>query len=97
MKNREAWLIEAAEAMTPWFAEIGHEVPPLRVSVGWPGGRAKKTVTVGQCWPTTSTADNVAQIFMSPVRGEESTVDVLGTLLHEMIHAVDDCASLLGG
>lgn len=92
-QNREAWLILAAEAMGPWLTEVDDvELVPLRVSVGWPGGRAAKT-TVGQCWPTTSAADGVAQIFMSPVRGEESTVDVLGTLLHEMIHAVDDCES----
>ena len=90
MTNREAWLINAVEAMTPWITELDLEVPPMRVSVGWPGGRAPRT-TVGQCWPTTTTEDGIAQIFMSPVRGKDSTVDVLGTLLHEMVHAVDDC------
>jgi len=93
VKNREDWLTKAAEAMANWFVEIDREVPPMRVSVGWPGGRAKKNVTVGQCWPTTAAEDGVAQIFLSPVRGAADTVNVLGTLLHEMIHAVDDCAS----
>lgn len=92
-ENREGWLINAAKAMTPWLEEIGHEVPALRVSVGWPGGRAPKASTVGQCWPTSSTDDGVAQIFISPIRGAADTVDILGTLLHEMVHAVDDCAS----
>lgn len=93
-QNREAWLILAAEAMGPWVNEVLEEgeMPPLRVSVGWPGGRAKKNV-IGQCWPSTAAEDGIAQIFMSPVRGEDSTVDVLGTLLHEMIHAADDCNS----
>lgn len=93
-QNREAWLIQAAEAMTPWIREVVDPDFPevkFRVSVGWPGGRAKKTITVGQCWPTTSAEDGVAQIFISPMRGMADTVNVLGTLLHEMIHAYDDC------
>lgn len=92
-QNREAWLIAAAEAMIPWFTELDLEVPPLRVSVGWPGGNGRKSHVIGQCWPSTSAADGVAQIFVTPGRGEEHTVEILGTLLHEMIHAVDDCES----
>lgn len=89
-RNREDWLTKAAEHMGAWIVGIGEEPPPMRVSVGWPGGGSPKG-TVGQCWPTSSTEDGIAQIFMTPTRGEESTVDVLGTLLHEMVHAVDDC------
>jgi hypothetical protein len=89
--NREDWLMKAAQHMGAWIVAVGEEPPPMRVSVGWPGGRAPKATTVGQCWPTSSTEDGVAQIFMTPTRGEDSTVDVLGTLLHEMVHAVDDC------
>lgn len=89
-RNREDWLTKAAEMMGSWLVGVGEEPPPMRVSTGWPGGRAPKT-TVGQCWPTTSTEDGVAQIFMTPTRGEDRTPDVLGTLLHEMVHAVDDC------
>lgn len=65
----------------------------MRISVGWPGGRSNRNRTIGQCWPTTSSEDGVNQIFMSPIRGEDDTQNVLGTLLHEMIHAVDDCES----
>jgi hypothetical protein len=91
--TREAWLIRAAERLAELLGAVGEEMPPIRVSVGWPGGRGKKSNVVGQCWPTSLAEDGVAQIFMSPVRGEDKTVDVLGTLLHEMIHAVDDCES----
>lgn len=91
--TREAWLIAAAEALSEPLAAVGEEVPPIRVSVGWPGGRSNRNTTVGQCWSTESCSDGVSQIFMSPLRGEERTVDVLGTLLHEMIHAIDDCKS----
>lgn len=94
--NREAWLRTAVEGMTPWLAEIdGVEVPPIRVSVGWPatGGLANRRRTVGECWKRSCSEDGVNQIFISPVRGHVQTIEVLATLLHEMIHAVDDCES----
>ncbi len=91
--TREAWLIRAATRLGSLLEAVGQEVPPIRVSVGWPGGSGKKAAVVGQCWPTTASEDGVAQIFMSPVRGKTDTQHVLGTLLHEMIHAIDDCES----
>lgn len=89
--NREQWLSTAAEHLSEWLGQIGEEVPPMRISVGFPGGRSNRKTTVGQCWPTSLTDDGVAQIFISPIRGEKDTPKILGTLLHEMIHAVDDC------
>ena len=91
-QNREAWLTTAARALAEWFSEVEDaEVPPFRVSVGWPGGRGPKSSVRGQCWPTCSAEDGVAQIFISPTQVDTETT--LGILLHEMIHAVDDCAS----
>ena len=92
-ETREAWLIAAAEELATLLEDAGEEMVPIRVSVGWPGGRGKKGNVVGQCWASTACADGVPQIFMSPVRGESDTQHVLGTLLHEMIHAIDDCQS----
>lgn len=89
-QNREAWLGQAVRAMTEWFAQEGEEVPDIRVSVGWPGGRGPKATVRGQCWPTTSAEDGVCQIFISPVQAD--TVTTLAVLLHEMVHAVDDCS-----
>lgn len=94
-QNREAWLIAAAQAMTPWFTAVDEEVPPFRVSVGWPGGRGPKKTTRGQCWPTSSADDKTAQIFISPMQSD--TVTTLAVLLHEMAHAVDDCESKHNG
>jgi hypothetical protein len=92
--NREAWLQLAAEAMTPWLQEVEDvEVPKMWVSIGFPGGRSKKSTTVGQCWSRGSSEDGINHIFISPVRGTEASVEALGTLLHEMIHAADDCQS----
>jgi hypothetical protein len=63
----------------------------MRVSVGFAGGRGKKASTIGQCWSTASAADGVAQIFISPVLADP--LRVLATLVHEGVHAVDDCKS----
>ena len=93
LANREEWLVRASGRLAEWLVEAGETVPPMRVSVGWPGGKGKKSTVVGQCWPSTVCEDGVPQIFMTPARGKSDTVDVLGTLLHEMIHAVDDCES----
>lgn len=87
-ENREAWLTQAADIFTTWF---GVEIPPFRVSVGWPGGRSKKSITRGQCWPTTSAEDGVAQVFISPGWADSETI--LAVLLHEMVHVADDCQS----
>lgn len=91
ISTREGWLHQAALALVPLLEEVGEEVPPLRLSVGWPGGSANRNRTIGQCWSRDSSEDGVNQIFISPIRGESSTLDVLGTLLHEMVHAIDNC------
>jgi len=89
--TREAWLIDAVKALTPLFEELDETVPALRVSVGWPGGKGKKSTTIGQCWAPTAAKDGTAQIFISPVK--DDALDVLGILAHEMVHAVDGCES----
>lgn len=91
-ETREAWLGRAAKELAETLF-VEENVPPLRISVGWPGGRSNRERTIGQCWSTRSSADGVNQIFLSPVRGEDDTQHVLGTLAHEMIHAIDDCES----
>ena len=86
--TREQWLTGAVAALTPRFEDLGLTVPPVRVSVGWPGGRGKKNSVIGQCWSTKASADGVAQLFISPVL--DDPVQVLATLMHELVHAVDD-------
>lgn len=87
-KNREAWLTEAGEAIGSLLADLGHEVPKYRVSVGWPskGGTSTKKRVVGQCWVPEASEDGVAQIYISPVK--DNPVDVLAILVHEVIHAI---------
>lgn len=89
--TREAWLVSAVDKLKPLFAEVDKEIPTVRLSVGWPGGRGKKNLTIGECWPTVLAADEVAQVFISPVLDEAALV--LATLAHELVHVVDDCKS----
>lgn len=89
--TREAWLVAAVDALRPLFSEVGEDLPPVRVSVGWPGGRGKKNAVIGQCWATSAAADKVAQLFISPVL--DDAVRVLDVLAHELIHAIDDVTS----
>lgn len=89
--TRETWLVAAVEAMRPLFATVDAEIPAVRVSVGWPGGRGDKNRTIGQCWNSHAAADSVCQLFISPVLDDAPTV--LATLAHELVHAVDDCKS----
>ena len=84
--TREAWLVAAIEQLRPLFEEHGAEIPAVRVSVGWPGGRGKKNGVIGQCWHGAAAADGVAQVFVSPVL--DDGLRVLDVLAHELIHAI---------
>lgn len=85
--NREQWLMHAVEAVAPLFAAIGYELPPVRISVGWPGGRSPRKVN-GQCWSGKSTEDGIGQIFISPTLGADP-VKMLAVIVHELVHAID--------
>lgn len=82
--TREEWLISAVDELRPLFASHA-EVPPVRISVGWPGGRGPKNGVVGQCWASHTTEDSNPAIFVSPV--VKDPVEVLVTVVHEMVHA----------
>lgn len=89
-KSRENWLLDAVDIMRPWFEEHGAQVPEkVRVSVGFAKGQRKSTI--GVCYASRAAADGVHQIFMVPTMDEP--VKVLATLMHELVHAWDDCKS----
>ena len=84
--NREQWLQDAVEHITPVFKQrTGLGLPDVHVSVGWPStrGLSAKRRTVGQCWPT---QEHGAQIFISPLL--DDAFDVLADLVHELVHAL---------
>jgi len=86
--TREAWLLFAVGHIAPIFDEVGYTVPRVRVACAIPA-TSKRGSAVGQCWPTTRSEDLVNEIYISPVHSDP--VEVLDTLTHELVHAVDDC------
>jgi len=88
--NREQWLMAAVGHITPIFELRGHVVPQVKVSVGFPstGGKGRH---LGQCWPSKAAEDGINQIFIAPHL--KTPLDFLDTLVHELVHAVDNCES----
>lgn len=88
-ENREAWLHAATERLNEMIAAKTDLKPSkkVHVSVGFPRNDRKGKV-IGQCWMK-STGGGGHNIFISPLLG--SAADVLHVLLHELIHAADDC------
>lgn len=87
--TREGWLEAAVEKLRPAFKNAGHELPQIRVSVGWPskGGLANKKRVIGQCWFGATAADGKPQLFISPLLEETGEAGgVLPTLVHEICH-----------
>ena len=85
---REVWLSDAVSKLEPLFTAQGYQLPQVKVSVGF-ASKGAHNGTIGQCWSTESAADRINQIFISPVLQEP--VAVLDTLVHELVHAIDDC------
>ncbi len=84
---REAWLQEAASFLIDHMTKQGLPATAARVSCGWPsrGGLSARQAVIGQCFSPTICRDGKPQIFISP-RLDDS-LEVLGTLLHELVHA----------
>jgi Zn finger protein HypA/HybF involved in hydrogenase expression len=88
--NREAWLSTAADLLRPVFEAAGYTVPAVKISCSWPGGGAPSK-RAGECWPRSYSAAGVNEIFISPAIADP--IAALAVLVHEMVHAVDDCVS----
>lgn len=88
---REAWLQAATSFLFDHIAEQGLPRVNVRVSCGWPirGGVARRRTVIGQCFPPSLCTDGTRQIFISPRLAE--SIEVLGTLLHELLHASVGC------
>lgn len=88
-KTREQWLLEATEKLRPYFEDHQYEIPEhVRVTCGWPcaGGTKANGRVIGQCFKSECATDGVTQVFISPWL--DKPVEVLETLVHELIHAV---------
>jgi hypothetical protein len=90
MRNltREAWLQAATKELQPLFAKAGHQIPACHLSCGFTS-TGIRSGHIGQCWSTKASSDGINQIFISPVLSEG--LEVLDTLVHELVHTVDNC------
>ncbi len=87
--TRESWLLAAVDLLRPVFLAKNHTIPSdVMVSCGF-ASTGTRSHHVGQCWSKRSSANDQNQIFISPALHEP--VEVLDTLVHELVHAVDDC------
>lgn len=84
---REHWLECSVSFLSDLLVEHSLIVPVVRVSCGWPlaGGLRASGRVIGQCFAPEIAKDGKAHIFVSPLVFD--SVEVLGVLLHEMIHA----------
>lgn len=86
-QTREEYLELAVQAIiSDIFTPAEIEVPPVRVSVGWPGGRGPKKNVIGQCFDKRVSKDGKAQIFVTPAIDDAYVT--IETLTHELIHAI---------
>ena len=93
LDTREGWLREVAARLAPVLTETG--IPALvslnldqvRVSCGWParGALAISKRRIGECWLAHMNKDGQSHVFVSPCL--DNPVEVVGTLLHELLHA----------
>jgi hypothetical protein len=84
--SRESWLRAAARELTPYFKTCGLSIPEnIRFAIAFPStGRQGRRV--GECWHCSTSEDGNYEII---IRADiADPVEVLGVLVHELIHAV---------
>jgi hypothetical protein len=82
--TRESWLLAAVGHLRLGLFKKHADIPNVRVSVGFPGGKSPKKA-IGQYWHPVSCTDAIPQIFISPVLA--TPLEALDTLVHELVHA----------
>jgi hypothetical protein len=95
MISREDWLNEAkdlllGEIIAP-LVEIREDLK-IKISVGFkPGSKAANLKILGCCFPSACSQDGFNEIFINPI--SDDSFSIINVLLHEIIHALDDCES----
>jgi hypothetical protein len=91
--TREGWLQAATERLRVVFGAKDITLPlRLRVACGFPcRGALARNRRLGECHPMKSAADGVTHILATPWL--DDPIEVLTLLVHELIHASDDCES----
>ena len=84
--SRESWLRSATVALRPYFQTCGFSVPEnIRFAIAFPS-TGRRGARIGECWHSSTSDDGTFEII---VRADiADPVEVLGVLVHELIHAV---------
>lgn len=87
--TREEWLLLAVEKLNALIAEKTELTPSskVQVSTAWPRNDRRGRV-VGQCYAKKA-SKGWHNVFVTPTLG--TARQVLPVILHELIHAADDC------
>ncbi len=90
--TREQWLNKVLHShIAPKLKSVGCIVPKdAKVSVGFPGGGSARK-RIGECWPRVRSSIKVNEMFINPIVTDVRVI--VATLVHEAIHAADDCKS----
>ena len=91
--TREEYLQKAKDELNSRvFKQAGYEIPEVKISCSWALGTAvKNKKTLGQCVPRSWSKANINEIMIVPT--VDDSVEVIDTLAHELVHAIDDCQS----
>lgn len=82
---REEWLTRAIPDLESMIVNAGAPaLKAVRVTVSWPAS-GHKGKAIGECYHPSVSADGSSQITINPKLNDP--VEVLGVLLHELIHA----------
>jgi hypothetical protein len=84
--NREEWLKAAGDLIVTEFAL--HLPRPWRVSTGSPARQGK---SLGHCYASKAVQDQANEIWVNA--SITDPLQIVGVLLHELLHAEDDCQS----
>ena len=88
--TREEYLQKAKDELNERvFKQAGYEIPEVKISCSWALGTADKNKkTLGQCVPRSWSKANINEIMIMPT--VDDSEQVIDTLAHELVHAVDD-------
>ena len=83
--SRESWLRAATDELRPYFLKFGLVIPEaIRFSIAFTS-QGKKSKVAGEVWPAEATDDGHCELI---VRADfADPMDVLGILVHQLIHA----------
>jgi hypothetical protein len=94
-ETREQWLQAALPLLQrDVFGKHGLTIPTdAKVACSWPGGGSARK-RIGECWARKASSANINEMFISPkIEDVAGAFGALAVLVHECIHAIDDCAN----